>query len=86
MACGGRKTPPPHTCSLFVTRIHLENNVMIEIKTTSNDNLEFHIEPMTPSPQGVGTQEIVHHSLVRTHSSLARIRQPGRPINQPFDS
>jgi hypothetical protein len=40
---------------------------------------------VTPVPQGVNVQEIVRQSLIRTHSSLAHIRQPGRPLNQPLD-
>jgi hypothetical protein len=40
---------------------------------------------VTPAPQGADVQEIVRQSLIRTHSALARIRQPGRPLNQPLD-
>jgi hypothetical protein len=40
---------------------------------------------VTPVPQGADVQEIVRQSLIRTHSALAHIRQPGRPLNQPLD-
>jgi hypothetical protein len=85
MARGSRKTPPPHTRSPVVTRSHSDNNVTLETTTTSNDNPEFPVEPVTPAPQGADVQEIVRQSLIRTHSALARIRQPGRPLNQPLD-
>jgi hypothetical protein len=85
MARGGRKTPPPHTRSPVVTRSRSDNNVTLETTTTSNDNPEILVEPVTPVPQGADVQEIVRQSLIRTHSALARIRQPGRPLNQPLD-
>jgi hypothetical protein len=85
MAHGGRKTPPPHTRTPVVTRSHSDNNITLETKTTSNDNPDIPVEPVTPVPQGVDVQEIVRQSLIRTHSALARIRQPGRPLNQPLD-
>jgi hypothetical protein len=85
MARGGRKTPPPHTRTHVVTRSHSDNNVTLETTTTSNDNPDIPVEPVTPVPQGVDVQEIVRQSLIRTHSALAHIRQPGRPLNQPLD-
>ena len=59
MACGGRKTPPPHTRSPIVMHSHSDNNVTLETTTTSNDNLEFPVEPVTPAAKGVSVQEIV---------------------------
>ena len=85
MARGGLKTPPPHTLSLVVTRSHSDNNITLETKTTSNDNPHIPIEPVTPVPQGIDVQEIVRQSIIRTHSALARIRKPGRPVNEPLD-
>ena len=85
MARGGRKTPPPHTRSLVITRSLSDNNVTFETTTTSNDNPEFPIELVTPVPQGDDIQEIVRRSLIRTHNALAHIRQPGSPLNQPLD-
>jgi hypothetical protein len=86
MAHGGRKTPPPHTLSPIVTCSHSDNNVTYETTTTSNENLEILVEPITPNPQGVDIHKIIRQSLLRTHSSLAHIRQPNRPLNQPLDS
>ena len=74
MAHGGRKTPPPHTRSPVITRSRSDNNVTLETTTTSNDNPEIPIEPVTPVPQGVDVQEIVCQSLIRMHSALAHIR------------
>jgi hypothetical protein len=85
MACGGRKTPPPHTRSPVIMRSHSDNNVTLETTTTSNDKLEIPIELVTPVPQGADVQEIVRQSLIRTHSALSRIKQPRRPLNQPID-
>jgi hypothetical protein len=85
MARGGRKTPPPHTHSPIVTRSHSDNNVTSQTTTTSNENPQITVEPVTPNPQGSDVQEIVRQSLLRTHGALARIRQPGRPLNQPLD-
>jgi hypothetical protein len=85
MACGGLKTPPPHTCSPVVTCSRSDNNVTLETKTTPINNPDILVEPVTPVPQGVDLQKIVRRSLIRTHSALAHIRQPGRPLNQPLD-
>jgi hypothetical protein len=85
MERGGRKTPPPHTRSPVVTHSRSDNNVTFETTITSNENPKIPVEPVTPVPQGVDVQEIVRQSLIRTHSALARIRQPGRPLNQPLD-
>jgi hypothetical protein len=82
MARGSRKTPPPYTLSSAVTHSLSENNITSETTTTSNNNLEFPVEPVTPATQGADVQEIVCQSLIRTHSALAHIRQPGRPLNQ----
>jgi hypothetical protein len=71
MARGSRKTPPPHTRSPVVTRSHSDNNVTSETTTTSNENPEILVEPVTPNPQGADVQEIVRQSLIRTHSALA---------------
>jgi hypothetical protein len=84
MARGSRKTPPPHTHSPIVTRSHSDKNVTSEIAATSNENPQILVELVTPNPQGTDVQEIVHQSLLRTHSALAHIRQPGRPLNQPL--
>jgi hypothetical protein len=40
---------------------------------------------VTPNPPGSDVLEIVHQSLLRTHSALAHIRQPGWRLNQPLD-
>jgi hypothetical protein len=69
MARGGHKTPPPHTCTPVVMRIHLENKVTFETKTMSNNNLEIPVEPVTPVPQGADAQESVHQSLIRRKCS-----------------
>ena len=85
MARGGCKTPPPHTRTLVVTCSRSDNNVTLETTTTSNDNTDIPVEPVTPISQGANVQEIVHQSLIRTHSALAYIRQPSRPLNQPLN-
>jgi hypothetical protein len=85
MARGGRKTPSPPTHSPIVTRSHSDNNIVPQTTTTSNNNLWIIVEPVTPNPSGGDIQEIVRQSLVRTHSTLARIRQPSRPLNQPLE-
>jgi len=59
MAHGGRNTPPPHTHAPIVMRSHSENNITLETTTTSNDNPDIYIEPVTPVPQGVDVQEII---------------------------
>jgi hypothetical protein len=70
MARGGHKTPPPHTRSPVVMHSRSDNNITLETTTTSNDNPEIPIEPVTPVPQGADVQEIVHQSLIRTHSRM----------------
>jgi hypothetical protein len=85
MARGGRKTPPPPTRSPIVTRSHSDDNIVPQTTTTSNYDLWITVEPVTPNPSGGDIQEIVRQSLIRTHNSLARIRQPNRPLNQPLD-
>jgi hypothetical protein len=85
MARGGRKTPPPPNCSPIVTRIHSNDNIPPQTTTTSNDDPQIIVEPVTPNPTGGDIQEIVHQSLIRTHSALAHLRQPNRPLDQPLD-
>jgi hypothetical protein len=85
MARGGCKTPPPPTCSPIVTRSHSNDNIVPQTTTTSNDNPWITVEPVTPNPPGDDIQEIVRQSLIRTHSVLARIRQPSWPLNKPLD-
>ena len=68
-----------------MTRSRSDDNIVLQEKTTSNDDLRITVEPITPNPPGGDIQEIVRQSLIRTHSALARIRQPGRPLNQPLD-
>jgi hypothetical protein len=84
MARGGRKTPPNNR-SPVVTRSRSDTNVTLETTTTSNDTPDIPVEPVTPLPQGIDVQEIVHQSLIRTQSALSHIRQPGRQLNQPLD-
>jgi hypothetical protein len=84
MACGGRKTPPPHTRSPVVTRSHSDDNVTSQIATTSNENPQITAEPVTPNPPGSDVQEIIHQALLRTHGALGHIRQTSRPLNQPL--
>jgi hypothetical protein len=64
---------------------HSDTNVTLETTTTSNDKPDIPVEPVTPLPQGIDVEEIVRQSLIRTHSALSRIRQPGRKLNQPLD-
>jgi hypothetical protein len=85
MAQGGRKTPPPPTHSPIVTRSRSDDNIVPQTATTSNDNPWITIELVTPNPPGADVQEIVRQSLIRTNNALARIKQPGRPLNQPLD-
>jgi hypothetical protein len=85
MARGGRKTPPPPNRSPIVTRSHSNNNFPPQIETTSTHNPQITIDPTTPNPTGGDIQELVRQSLVRTHSALARLRQPNRPLDQPLD-
>jgi hypothetical protein len=85
MARGGRKTPPPPNRSPIVTRSHSNNNIPPQIVTTSTDDRRITVEKVTPNPTGGDIQEIVHQSLIRTHSALARLRQPNRPLDQHLD-
>jgi hypothetical protein len=85
MARGGRKTPPPPNRSPIVTRSHSNDNIPPQTTTTSNDDPRITVEPTTPNPTGGDIQEIVRQSLIRTHSALARLRQPNRPLDQPLD-
>ena len=85
MARGARKTPPPPTRSPIVTRSHSNDNIVPQTATTSNDDLRITVEPVTPNPMGGDIQEIVWQSLIRMHSTLAHIRQPNQPLNQPLD-
>ena len=75
MAQGGRKTPPPPNHSPIVTRSHSKDNIPPQTTTTSNDDLRITVEPVTPNPTGGDIQEIVHQSLLKTHSALARLSQ-----------
>jgi len=84
MAHGSHKTPPPHTCPSIVKRSQSNKKVTSQTITTSNKNPQITIEPVTPNPQGFDVQEIVRQSLLRTHGALARIIQPGWPLNQPL--
>jgi hypothetical protein len=85
MARGGHKNPPLDTHSPIVMRSFLVNNVTFEEPTTSNDKPEIIVEPVTLVPQGCDVQEIIRQSLIRSHSALAHIRQPSRPLNQPLE-
>jgi hypothetical protein len=68
-----------------VTRSHLNDNIPPQTTTTSNDNPQIIVEPVTPNPTGGDIQEIVRQYLIRTHSALARLRQPNRPLDQTLD-
>jgi hypothetical protein len=68
---------------LVIYEVYLQ--IWYRYLTTSNDDLRITIEPVTLNPTGGDIQEIVRQSLIRTHSALARIRQPNRPLNQPLD-
>jgi hypothetical protein len=57
----------------------------LQTTTTSNDDPWVTVEPVTPNPIGGDIQEIVRQSLIRTHSALAHLRQPNRPLDQPLD-
>jgi hypothetical protein len=85
MARGGRKTPPPPNRSPIVTRSHSNDNIPLQTTNTSNDDPWITVEPVTPNPTGGDIQEIVRQSLIRTHSALARLRQPNRSLDQPLD-
>jgi hypothetical protein len=85
MARGGRKTPPPPNRSPIVTRSHSHDNIPLQTTTTSTDDPQITVEPTTPNPTGGDIQEIVRQSLIKTHSALARLRQPNHPWGQPLD-
>jgi hypothetical protein len=85
MTRGGRKTPPPPNFLLIVTRIHSNDNIPLQTTTTSIDDPQITVEPATPNPTGGDLQEIVHQSLIRTHSALAHLRQPNHPLDQNLD-
>jgi hypothetical protein len=84
MARGSRKTPPPPNPSPIVTISHSNDNIPPQTTTTSNDDPQITVELATPNPTGGDIQEIVHQSLLRTHSALARLRQPNRTLDQPL--
>jgi hypothetical protein len=79
MARGSRKTPPPPNRSPIVTRIHSNDNIPPQTATTSTEDPQITVETTTPNPTGGDIQEIVRQSLIKTHSALARLRQPNRP-------
>jgi hypothetical protein len=85
MARGSRKTPPPPNRSPIVTRSHSNDNIPLQTATTSTDDPQIIVQPTTPNPTGGDIQDIVHQSLIKTHSALARLRQPNRPWGQPLD-
>jgi hypothetical protein len=68
-----------------VTRSHSHDNIPLQTTTTSTDDPQITVEPTTPNPTGGDIQEIVRQSLIKTHSALARLRQPNRPWGQPLD-
>jgi hypothetical protein len=80
----GHKTPP-HIHTHVIMRSLSDINVTLETTTSSNDNPNIPVEPMTPLPEGIFVQEIVRQSLIRTHSSLSHIRNDGRQLNQPLE-
>jgi hypothetical protein len=85
MARGGHKTPPPPNRSSIVTRSHSNDNIPPQTTTTSTNDPQITVEPVTPNPTGGDIQEIVHQSLIKTHSALACLRQPNCPWGQPLD-
>jgi hypothetical protein len=85
MARGSRKTPPPPNRSPIVTRSHSNDNIPPQTTTTSTNDPQITVEPSTPNPTGGDIQEIVRQSLIKTHSALARLRQPNRSWGQPLD-
>ena len=85
MARGGCNTSPPPNCSPIVTRCHSHDNIPLQTATTSTEDSQITVEPETPNPIGGDIQEIVRQSLIKTHSALARLRQPNRPWGQPLD-
>jgi hypothetical protein len=85
MARGSRKTSPPPNLSPIVTRSRSHDNIPLEIETTSIDDPQITVEPTTPNTTGGDIQEIVHQSLIKTHSALSRLRQPNCLWGQPLD-
>jgi hypothetical protein len=85
MARGGRKNPPPPNQSPIVTGSHSNNNITLQTITTSTDDPQITVEPATPNPTGGDIQKIVRQSLIKTHSALARLRQPNHLWGQPLD-
>jgi hypothetical protein len=67
-------SPPPPNHSPIVTRSHSHDNIPFQTATTSTDDPQITVEPATPNPTGVDIQEIDRQSLIKTHSSLARLR------------
>ena len=85
MARGGHKTPPPPNLSPIVRRIHSNDNIVPQTTTTSNEDLQITVEPVTPNPTGGDVQEIVRQSFIRTHSAFTCLRKLNRPLDQPLD-
>jgi hypothetical protein len=96
MARGGRKTPPNNR-SPVRTHSRSDSTVVSNTTTTSETEpvipLNQHspstpVEPTTPPSQRPYLQEILqrsHQSLLRTHDTLARIRELGDQLYQPLD-
>ena len=76
-------SPPNH--SPIVSRIHSQDNIPLQTTTTSTDDPQITVEPATPNPTCGDLQEIVCQSLIKTHSALARLRQPNHPWGQLLD-
>ena len=79
MARGGRKNPPPRNRSPIVTRSRSFDNIPPQTTATSTKDPQITVEPATPNPTGGDLEEIVHRSLIKTHSALSSLRQPNRP-------
>jgi hypothetical protein len=69
----------------MVTRSHSNDKIPLQKTTTSTDDPQITVEPTTPNPTGGDIQEIVHQSLIKIDSALARLSQPNRPWGQPLD-
>ena len=85
MARGGCKTPTPPNRSPIVTRSHSQDNIPPQTTTTSTEDPQITVEPTTPNPTGGDFQDIIHQSLIKTHSALASLRQLNHPWGQPLD-
>ena len=85
MARGGHKNPPPPNRSPIVTRIHSHDNIPLQTTTTSTEDPQITVEPITPNPTGGDIQEIFRQSLIKSHKAFASLRQPNRPCDQPLD-